>query len=339
MAFFCSQISCCFSLTRITFSRLPQLIQDHLPITRSLIWSHLQSPFCPMRSHIHRFQGFRCGHPGGGIYSAYHSTPFESCASCAQNQPCLPSALRIKSTLLASWRPSWALPRPSQPLPSHVCPLTRPSGINIFSTEDNTSFSPWDFCLWHSFSGVLAWPMELWSQPRCRLPRPALTVLHEESSICLSPLWSCVCPLLTCSPSWPGAPGDRCRHRLVPAVSTVLATGSGPEYGSTHICGMNNELWDLICACLLGLSLLWAHPGPELPPLQPESPGFQLPVCVPFTPTSPGAAGGAGPGLIHMGAPRRPLRMCVQWMSGCQVCPALSLSAGKLLYKEAALLC
>lgn len=33
------------------------------------------------------------------------------------------------------------------------------------------------------------------------LPRPALTVLREESSICLSLLWSCVCPLLTCSPS------------------------------------------------------------------------------------------------------------------------------------------
>lgn len=33
-----------------------RIIPDHLPISRSLISSHLQSPFCLVRSHSHRFQ-------------------------------------------------------------------------------------------------------------------------------------------------------------------------------------------------------------------------------------------------------------------------------------------
>ena len=41
------------------------IIQDDLPISRSSVSSHLQSPSCHVREHIHRCQGLGCGHLWG----------------------------------------------------------------------------------------------------------------------------------------------------------------------------------------------------------------------------------------------------------------------------------
>lgn len=41
-----------------------QIIQNNL-IPRSLVYSHLQNPCCPVRFHAHRFRGLRCSRGGG----------------------------------------------------------------------------------------------------------------------------------------------------------------------------------------------------------------------------------------------------------------------------------
>lgn len=41
------------------------IIQDNLPISTSLIYSHLQTPFCQVREHTHRLWGSGRGHFGG----------------------------------------------------------------------------------------------------------------------------------------------------------------------------------------------------------------------------------------------------------------------------------
>lgn len=53
------------------YIRPMQIIQDNLPISRALIWLHLQSPLCHRWWHVHRFWEVGCGHLWGPRTGGY----------------------------------------------------------------------------------------------------------------------------------------------------------------------------------------------------------------------------------------------------------------------------
>lgn len=75
-ALFCPYISFSDFLPHSTIYKDPcdyiepcQIILSNLLVSRSLIYSHLQNPFCLVRIHIHRFWGLQYTRCGGGALS------------------------------------------------------------------------------------------------------------------------------------------------------------------------------------------------------------------------------------------------------------------------------
>lgn len=64
-----------FSIFKETCDQIEptEIIQVNLPISKSLIQSHQQNPFCHVKEHIHRFWGLGCGHLQGPLFCLQHS--------------------------------------------------------------------------------------------------------------------------------------------------------------------------------------------------------------------------------------------------------------------------